>query len=335
MRNFFSTLWEILCTAFRIVTPILVVLYFALQCAEIKQYEKKQLEASDEIVQTQIAIYDTLTQTEAANLIIQEQLAKGIEAAKADAIKKNDAVMKVIYGVDARSNARDQGIVDGVNKVVDQVSYALQKPSYDYLKNITVMLEARAEDFDNQPKGKRGWLGTGVIIGVTKDFTYILTNRHVAQTDTGEGIKYNLYVLDGDDKYEVTPLKISKDENIDLALVRINGHIAGKSAVIGFGVAPEPQDPVYLVGHNLGRPFFYAEGTVSGYDPNENYDLVTNMPTGPGNSGSGIINKDGQLVGLLYAGSIIDQEGIYEMDTSHGICVNIKAIRLFLAGYIK
>ena len=334
MRNFLSILAEICGKVINYGAPVLVVLYFAFQCTDIKLLEKKQIAASEQIVESQVAIYDALIQAEAANLIIQEQLAKGIDTAKADAIKRNDEVMKVIYGVDKRSISRDQDIVNGVNKVVDDVSYTLQKPSYDYLKNITVMLIAKAVDFDKQPKGKRGWLGTGVIIGIDKDYTYILTNRHVATSEENNGIKYNLYVKNGDDKYPVTVLKVSKDDAIDLALVRINGRIDGKRAVIGFGTAPKSQDYVYLVGHNLGRPFFYAEGAVAGYDPDGD-DLVVDMPTGPGNSGSAVINKDGMLVGLLYAGSIIDQEGIMEMDTSHGLCVNIKAIRLFLAGYIE
>jgi S1-C subfamily serine protease len=86
---------------------------------------------------------------------------------------------------------------------------------------------------------------------------------------------------------------------------------------------------------DLGRPYFYSEGTVSGFDPEEGDELVVGMPVGPGNSGSAVINQQGALVGLLYAGSIIDQEGIDEMDIAHGLCVPIKAIRLFLADYVK
>lgn len=260
-------------------------------------------------------------------------IAKSLDKIRLDAVKQNNALLKTLYAVDKNSIARDQGIVDGVNNIVDQVSYALQKPSYEYLKNITVKLIARAKDADTAPVGQKGWMGTGVIVALDSKYTYILTNRHVVE-QFGDGT-HDYYVKEGDNKYPLQLLKVSKDEAIDLALVRINGNIDGKVAVIGFGEAPKPQDPIFLVGMNLGRPFFYSEGTVSGYDPESNDELVVGAPIGPGNSGSGIINKDGKLVGLLYAGSIIDQEGIEELDIAHGLCVPIKAIRLFLAGYIE
>jgi S1-C subfamily serine protease len=133
----------------------------------------------------------------------------------------------------------------------------------------------------------------------------------------------------------LTAVKISDNEAVDLALVKVEGKIEGKVAVRGFGKNPNPQDPVYMVGMDLGRPFFYSEGTVSGFDPSSQDELVVGMPVGPGNSGSAVIDKDGGLVGLLYAGSIIDQEGIEEMDAAHGLCVPLKAIKLFLASYVS
>jgi S1-C subfamily serine protease len=335
MRNFLSSAFRFIVKAFEVLIPIVVVLYFYFGLGQIKLGEDKQIAATEQIVDTQVAIYDALVQTQASNLVIQEQLAEGLEKAKKDAVKNNNQVMSAIYGVDKRSIDRSQGIVDGVNKVVDQVSYALQKPSYGYLKNITVVLMAKATDPNALP-GHKGWIGTGVIIAIDKDFTYILTNRHVVGEDDNpyDPTTFHYYVKDGNDRYTFTPIKVSKDENIDLALVRINGHIEGKTAVVGFGPEAAAQDSVYLVGNNLGRPYLYDEGQVAGYD-NESGDLIVDMPVGPGNSGSGVINKDGQLVGLLYAGSVINQGGIDQMDTGHGLCMDIKHIRLFLAGYIQ
>lgn len=330
MKNFFLNIWEILCGIFRIVTPIVFVMYLAFSFSQIKFLENKNIALTKQITETQVALYDALVQIKVSDLILQEQLLDGLDKAKKDAIKNNNTIMNIIYGVDKRSNDRSQGIVEGVNKVVDQVSYALQKPSYDYLKNITVIVMAKSKDKNALP-GHRGWLGTGVIIAIDKDFTYILTNHHVvSQFDDG---LFNYYISDGEDKYPITLIKDSKDDDVDMALIRINGHIEGKVAVVGFGPEPSAQDPLYLVGHNLGRPYLYDEGNAAGYDQ-DGY-LIVDMPTGPGNSGSGVINKDGQLVGILFAGSIIAEDAIYQMDTSHGICLDIKHIRLFLAGYIK
>lgn len=335
MRNFLSSAFRFVCKALEYILPVVVVMYFYFGLGQIKLGEDKQVAATEQIVDTQVAIYDALVQTNASNLVIQEQLAEGIEKAKADAVKNNNQIMQTIYGVDKSAQARDQGIVDGVNKVVDQVSNALSKPSYEYLKSITVVMNARSLDPDALP-GHKGWIGTGVIIAIDKDFTYILTNRHVV----GEGefpydvTKFHYYVKDGDNKYTFTPIKVSTVDDVDLALVRINGHIDGKRAVVGFGTEPAAQDDVYLVGSNLGRPNLYDEGQVAGYDEDSG-DLIVDMPIGPGNSGSGVINKDGALVGLLYASAIIKDDDIEQLDTGHGLCMDIKTIRLFLAGYIE
>lgn len=284
-----------------------------------------------ELESNQTNEYNTLIKIDEILAQNSSVLSFNIQKVKDDSIAQNQQLINAIYSVDKNSLSRATAIVDGVNKLVDDVSYTLQKPSYKYLKAITVRLVAKNKD-PNAVAGQRGWMGTGVIIAIDKDFTYILTNRHVV-SQFGDGT-HKYYVRDDTGNYPFTAIKISQDENVDLALVRIDGHIDGKMAVIGFAEA-QIQDNVYMVGMNLGRPFFYAEGTVAGFDPKSNDELVVGMPSGPGNSGSGIINKDGKLVGLLYAGSIIDEDGIDMMDTTHGLCIPIKEIRLFLAGYIN
>ena len=278
--------------------------------------------------------YEAIIETDLALAQADINIAKNLDKIKKDQAAENYALLKTIYAVDKKAESRSQGIVDGVNQVVDSVNAVIGKPSYEYLKAITVRLCAKAIDPTKLAIGDpKGWMGTGVILAITDKYTYILTNRHV-MGNYGDG-KYKYYVKEGDNRIPVVALKISKDAGVDLALIRLDGKIDNKRAVIGFGQNPNPQDAVYMVGMDLGRPFFYSEGTVSGFDPEEGDELVVGMPVGPGNSGSGIINSQGALVGLLYAGSVIDQDGVEEMDIAHGLCVPIKAIRLFLAGYIQ
>lgn len=333
MKNFFLKVL----TFFGYILPYAAIIYavlFFLATMGIVENNIKNLSGQlDEIELNQANEYDQALLIEGRLADADILLNNRIDKVKLDNLNANQLVLTTLTDVDKRSVARDQGIVDGVNQLVGDVSYALQKPSYEYLKNITVKLCAKAIDETKLSVGDpHGWVGTGAIIAIDKDFTYILTNRHV-MGNYGDG-KYKYYVKEGDDKYTVTAIKISKNENVDLALVRINGHIDGKVAVIGFADV-KAQDPVFLVGMNLGRPFLYSEGTVSGFDPEDNDELVIGAPIGPGNSGSAVINKDGKLVGLLYAGSIIEQDDYKEVDITHGLCVPIKAIRLFLAGYIE
>jgi S1-C subfamily serine protease len=310
------------------LTGFLIFLFLTTESQVIKQIKDLKAEV-EEIEANQIDMYSSELQLDQALAGADIVLSDEINKVKAENTKQNSNIVRAITSIDKKSEARSQGIVDGVNQVVTDVSYALQKPSYDYLKSITVKIIAKNKDLTATEKG---WMGTGVIVAIDKDYTYILTNRHV-MGQYGDGT-HEYYVKDGEDKYTIEALKISKDENVDLAFIRIKGNITGKRAVIGFSDV-QTQDPVYMVGMDLGRPFFYSEGTVAGFDPESNDELVVGMPVGPGNSGSGVIDKDGKLVGLLYAGSIIDQEGIDEMDIAHGLCVPIKAIRLFLSGYIE
>jgi S1-C subfamily serine protease len=333
MKNFFFGVLRFLGAVLPfVIGAFLFLALFATQKLII-QKQNDILAQVQEAELNQATQYDAILEVDLALAQADIQVAKNLDKIKLDAAKQNADLLKTVYVVDKNAQAREQGIVNGVNGLVKDVSYALQKPSYEYLKNITVRIIAKAVDADLQPAGKKGWMGTGVIVAVDKDFTYILTNRHVVDK-FGDGT-HNYYVReDVDTKYPLELLKVSENEKVDLALVRVKGHIDGKVAVIGFGEA-KPQDPVYLVGQNLGRHNFYSEGTVSGYDEDSNDELVIGAPIGPGNSGSGIINKDGKLVGLLYAGSIIQEDEIEEMDIAHGLCVPIKAIRLFLAGYIE
>ena len=331
MKKFFLGVWKFI----KAVTPFCAIcgafLFLLSTQISIDKDIKTLTSQMQEMELNQANEYVALLTFDLALAKADIQFARALDQVKADNQKQNGALVKTIYAIDKKAEARSQGIVNGVNGLVKDVSYALQKPSYEYLKNITVKIISKNKE-ENPPKGERGWMGTGCIIAIDKDYTYILTNRHVMEK-WGDGT-HNYYIKDGDDKYTIDAAKISQNTRVDLALIRIKGQIPGKIAVIGFADV-QPQDPVYAVGMNLGRPFFYSEGTVSGFDPESGDELVVGMPTGPGNSGSGVINKDGKLVGLEYAGAIIDQEGIKEVDIAHALCVPIKAILLFLAGNIE
>jgi len=210
-------------------------------------------------------------------------------------------------------------------KIEATLSRMAQKPTYDYLKSITVYLKGKAKD----PTIKKGWGGTGVIIKVTKDETYILTNNHMCEWNEDS----ICYVEDIDTKVEY-PITLVKSNHFDedIQVVKFSGRIPGKQAVKGVADS-KIQESVYMVGQNNGTPFVYGEGTVAG--TYGDHDLLLQMSSTHGNSGSGIINKDGYLVGLLYAGQIISPTLWGIADVSHAICINSKVVRLMTAGIIE
>jgi S1-C subfamily serine protease len=314
LLNVLRILWKVISFATPYVAILCVFLFFVNVENRVLNGQRALEAQLSEVALNQANNYSETIQIEQALLLSQSDVYKQINKIKADEFNSNTA------------------IVEGVLRVVKDFSYILQKPSYEYLKSITVRIEARDILAEYLPKGQKGWSGTGCIVAVSKDFTYILTNRHIME-QYGDGT-HTYYVKDGENKYTIEAIKISENPDVDLAFIRVKGHINGKQAVVGFADV-QPQDMVFSVGMNLGRPFFYSEGAVAGFDPNSSDELVIGLPIGPGNSGSGVINKDGKLVGVEYAGAVIDQEGIKEMDITHALCVPIKAIRLFLAGYIK
>jgi hypothetical protein len=82
-----------------------------------------------------------------------------------------------------------------------------------------------------------------------------------------------------------------------MAVIKINGVLKDKTAVPGYGTA-SITDKTYVVGHPLGNKFVYTSGEMAGYVGN---DELFQLPCIFGNSGSGIFDKNGNLVSLVYA----------------------------------
>lgn len=166
-----------------------------------------------------------------------------------------------------------------------------KKPSYSYLKSITVYIHG--EDKVNE----MSWVGTGVIVKITEDYTYILTNRHVAPKKEGTFISVENNV---DEFKDALVLKNSIVDDEDMSLIRINGTLKNKQAVKGvrYGII---SSRVFMAGNSGAKYYIYREGFISGYDV-ANY--IMQLPVRGGDSGTGIVDKDGYLVGLVFALSL-------------------------------
>lgn len=188
-----------------------------------------------------------------------------------------------------------------------------KKPSFEYLKSVTVrVLEIMWSD--------KGGTGTGTIVKVTEDYTYVLTNKHMAPTVDSVVLVQKDNVLY---KTEIVKIGIARD----LALLRIEGQIPNTNVVKGFAKAYE-QDKVYSVGMYLGLQDIYTEGTVAGW---EDESQLMNMPSLNGCSGSGIFDQDGNLVAVLFAGNAYN---FFAQDTAKAICVPFIGVYAFLEEYL-
>jgi len=201
-------------------------------------------------------------------------------------------------------------------KIIEEV-----KPSYEYLKSVTVYLIGELPqtiDKDGKVVEKIKWTGTGTVIKVDDYYTYILTNKHIVADGNKEA---TVYVENGLKQLETKLVEVHS--NLDLAVVKVKGTLKNKRTVKGFNVA-YPQDELYLVGHHLGRKYVYGEGVFAGYQGV--YDIIQ-IPTLYGNSGTGVCNKDGELIGVVFA---INRINFFDVDASHGLVIDGLSVSLFL-----
>jgi len=202
-----------------------------------------------------------------------------------------------------------------LNSKIDAIH---RKPTYKYLKSVTVFIigeianlpkNEQSEENNNesfQEKKISGWCGTGVIVKMDDTGTYILTNKHVAGGYQTNPVK--IFIWHDGKKRHCQIVKLHDSQ--DLALLKISERLKNKQVVKGIAY-PEITEKVYTVGHSLGRPFLYEEGIYSG--TSFFYDIYQ-LPCIGGQSGSGIFNKDGLILGLICSNMGIEIQGKISWD---------------------
>jgi len=208
---------------------------------------------------------------------------------------------------------------------------ATAKPTYEEIRSHSVWIEgcAGGADHDDEasfPVGEDSgcWGGTGVVIKIGYNETYILTNNHVAGKDAKD---VKLYV-ENDKTHKLVKAEIvANHKTVDAAVIKIYANLPEKKAITGIATA-HIQDSVYVVGNPLGVRDVYSEGVVAGY---EGVDLLLQMPCIYGNSGSGVFDQNGKLVGIVYALEMYHGFlGIPEARITHSLVVDSVSIRTFL-----
>lgn len=149
--------------------------------------------------------------------------------------------------------------------------------------------------------------GSGVILS---EEGLVVTNHHVI--DNASEIKVK---LTSGDEYVAT--LIASDAQTDLAVLRIDAENL-QPAVLGDSDTMRVGESVYAIGNPLGSlGGSVSEGIVSAKDREITIDgqdmvlLQTSAAVNPGNSGGGLFNSKGELVGIVNAKSTgEDIEGI-------------------------
>ncbi len=224
-----------------------------------------------------------------------------------------------------------------INKTFVDVAQAVT-PSVVY---ITVKTKGGEEQQFNWPFGdmfprpddniQRG-SGSGIIL--TSD-GYILTNRHVVNGATQDGINVTL-----SDSREFPATLVGSDEYTDIAVIKINAKDLTPGS-LGNSDEVKVGEWVIAVGNPLGLTSTVTTGIVSAISRNigiserrdgsgiENF-IQTDAAINPGNSGGALVNLYGQVIGVNTA--IASRTGSY---IGYGFAVPINLAKVVANAIIK
>lgn len=165
--------------------------------------------------------------------------------------------------------------------------------------------------------------GSGVI--VTSD-GYIVTNNHVVSG--ADGIK--VYLQDGT---EYDAQLVGTDSYTDIAVIKIDAENL-PAATIGSSSSMMVGDTVYAIGNPLGvLATSVSKGIISGLDREVTIDgqqmtlMQVNASVNSGNSGGGLFNEEGELIGIVNAkanGTNVEGIGFaIPIDTAKGVITDL------------
>nr|WP_269667985.1 trypsin-like peptidase domain-containing protein [Staphylococcus arlettae] len=221
-------------------------------------------------------------------------------------------LMNAIFNnVDNNGHNKD-GFLNG--SIDDHKQYTNTMKSANKAIHSVVTVENNTSDdassVQNETKeaGQENELGSGVVYKKVDDSIFIITNAHVVGDKEQQKITY------GDDN-EIIGKVIGTDKWSDIAVVKAKIKKQSDIKAIKHGDSQKLVlgEPIIAVGNPLGVDFkgSISSGIISGLnrhvpvdiDKDDNYDVLMDAfqidaPVNPGNSGGGIIDRDGKLVGI-------------------------------------
>jgi serine protease Do len=143
--------------------------------------------------------------------------------------------------------------------------------------------------------------GSGVIIGESEDGFYIVTNHHVI-----EGFANFEVELQNGEKYQAT--LVGSDPMTDLAVLRITAEDLPVAQILRDSDSLRVGETVIAIGNPLGKlGGTVSKGILSAKDRDISVDgrtmrlLQTDSAVNSGNSGGGLFNASGVLIGIVNA----------------------------------
>lgn len=163
--------------------------------------------------------------------------------------------------------------------------------------------------------------GTGFFIN---DAGLVITNRHVVK-----GAKTLLVLMNG--KKQVSAEVVMIDEEQDLALIRLKV-VKEKTPFVHFAKTDNPGDGAectvmgFPLIDRLGAAIKVTRGIVSSGSANEEgADIITDAKVNPGNSGGPMLDKFGNVMGI-----VVMKSANSRFEDSFGMAISAGKVRKFL-----
>ena len=161
--------------------------------------------------------------------------------------------------------------------------------------------------------------GSGVIFKEDENYVYVMTNKHVVGVmttfyeETFEDIKVTFF----DGTISSAEFVGSLNE-LDIAVIKVSKEVAGEYTVAETSTNYSIGESVVVYGNPLQIPFVITAGIISNGDSVVDftsnglglyYGIQTDASMNAGNSGGGLFNMDGELLGITQGG-ISNRNGI-------------------------
>jgi serine protease Do len=201
---------------------------------------------------------------------------------------------RIIFGIEEGA-AKTEGSLSDVVKLVD--------PS---VVSITTMAQGASRNpFFGGSSGVRQRDGSGIIIGQDSELLFILTNHHVVRG--AESVYVSIM-----ESEPIRAMPAGSDTNEDISIISVylaDVREAGirniSIAVFGDSDAVEVGDVVLAIGNAMGEGNSTTSGIISAGEREINIDgrdfrvIQTDAAINPGSSGGPLVNKQGQVIGII------------------------------------
>jgi S1-C subfamily serine protease len=157
--------------------------------------------------------------------------------------------------------------------------------------------------------------GTGFAIRMPDGSVLTVSNKHVCNIS----LMGTMQATQGNFTKALKVLKVSEDD--DLCLLEGYPHATGLRIS---EYTARVNEVVTVLGYPFLRPLTPSQGMI--LFPWPGFENATNVEVHPGNSGSPMLNRDGYVVGVIYA---------MDIRTNHAFYVSLDALKKFLIEYTE